>query len=303
MLKNPKITLAIPGENQSGSYFSFRLKRNLDNEPCVFRRPEKIFVISDIEGNFKTFCKLLYNGKVINKKLQWIFSDNHLVILGDCFDRGEQVAECLWLIYSLEEKAREVGGYVHFILGNHEIMNMNGDWRYVHPKYAALNGAVSTTALYDGNTELWRWLRTKNIMEKIGNTLFVHGGISEDLLVFNVSINDINKRVRPYYLRANEQFEDPLLNTVFGSMQSPFWFRGYYQPGMDESLIDAVLKKYKVSRIITGHTVVDEISPFFNGKLINIDTNHTTENSEALLIVRRRFYRIKVDNTKEMIAI
>ncbi len=51
------------------------------------------------------------------------------------FDRGEQVTECLWLIYSLEEKAKAVGGYVHFVLGNHEIMNLQGDFRYVQEKY------------------------------------------------------------------------------------------------------------------------------------------------------------------------
>ncbi len=45
------------------------------------------------------------------------------------------MTECLWLIYSLEEKAKAAGGYVHFILGNHEIMNMQGDFRYVQDKY------------------------------------------------------------------------------------------------------------------------------------------------------------------------
>ncbi len=56
---------------------------------------------------------------------------------GDMFDRGEQVTECLWLIYSLEEKAKKSGGYVHFILGIiMEIMNLCGDIRYRQKKYS-----------------------------------------------------------------------------------------------------------------------------------------------------------------------
>ncbi len=45
---------------------------------------------------------------------------------GDMFDRGDQVTECLWLVYALEETAKAAGGYVHFILGNHELMNLQG---------------------------------------------------------------------------------------------------------------------------------------------------------------------------------
>ena len=45
------------------------------------------------------------------------------------------VTEVLWLIYSLEEKAKAAGGYVHYILGNHEIMNMSNDLRYVQNRY------------------------------------------------------------------------------------------------------------------------------------------------------------------------
>lgn len=295
MTKGPKIALTIPDSTLPDQYFAFRLKQGIRNEPSEFPRSKRIFVVSDIEGNFLTFCRLLKKGKVIDKYLHWTFEDNRLIILGDCFDRGDQVAECLWLIYSLEEKAREAGGYVHFILGNHEIMNMNGDWRYVHPKYAeTTRSQASHTALYNGNHELWSWLRTKNIMEKVGNTLFVHGGISDSLLALRLPIDEINNRVRPYYTRANEAFSDPLLAIVFNSEQSPFWYRGYYQPGMNEELLNATLKQFKVKRIITGHTITEKISTFYNGKLINTDTDHTGSNSEALLIVKHRYYRVPV---------
>ena len=58
----------------------------------------------------------------------WTFGKGHLVICGDLFDRGNDVTAELWLLYKLEEEAKEKGGYVHTILGNHEIMNLSGDF-------------------------------------------------------------------------------------------------------------------------------------------------------------------------------
>lgn len=295
-----KIALTIPNSDRPGRYFSFRLKSALHAEPSVYVAPKKLLAISDIEGNFQPFCRLLLKNKVIDRYFNWIFEDGHLVIVGDCFDRGEQVMECLWLIYMLEEKAEKSGGKVHFILGNHEIMNLNGDWRYVHPKYATLvNTDKLYTALYDGNSELWRWLLTKNIMEIIGNILFVHGGIAKDLVDLNIPIEEINERTRPYYARANQTFTDPLLQLVFNSNNSPFWFRGYYQHEMNETIVDAALKHFDVNTIVTGHTLMERVTPFFNGKVINIDTNHAENNSEALLIRKRWYFRINHEGKRE----
>lgn len=300
MTKIAKISLEVP--EKPTSLFSFRIRQKLFNEPAIYQRPMKLLVVSDIEGNFLPFCKLLQRGGVIDKYLKWIFDDGHLVIVGDCFDRGEQVTECLWLIYSLEEKAKLEGGRIHFILGNHEIMNMNGDWRYVHPKYSEkASSSNASTALYDGNNELWRWLRTKNIIEKIGDLLFVHGGISKELLQLNLSVDEINNLARPFYTRANELFNEPALHTIFNGDRSPFWYRGYYKQDVTEELIDATLAHYQVSTIITGHTIVDRVTSFFNGKVINVDTDHASMNSEALLIKKNRFYRVIAKGKKERI--
>lgn len=297
-----KIALSIPSERRPGRYFSVRLKQGLHAESSEYAMPGKLFAISDIEGNFRAFYGILIRHKVIDKYLNWTFNDGHLVILGDCFDRGKQVMECLWLIYRLEEKAQKDGGKVHFILGNHEIMNMNGDWRYVHPKYAKRAGSQkSVAALYDGNTELWRWLKTKNIIEKIGDILFAHGGISSTLNEFKFSIHEINSIARTYYTQANNWFTDPFLHTLFNSDHSPFWYRGYYDSSITQVEIDAILTQYDTKTIVTGHTKVEKVSSFFNGKVINIDTDHATGNSEGLFIKNEKFYRGAREGKRERI--
>lgn len=300
MLTKFKISLARP--DKTHRHFSFRLKQHLDNEKSEYRHPGKIFVVSDIEGNFQSFYRLLLRNKIVNKYFEWTFSDSHLVVNGDCFDRGEQVTECLWLIYSLEEKAKQQGGYVHFILGNHEIMNMNGDWRYVHPKYAeTTKSPKSHTALYGGNEELWRWLRTKNIIEKVGNILFVHAGIANEIVQHKLSIVEINALARPYYTRAGSAFTDPKLSLIFGNNTSPFWYRGYYIGTASEEQVDNTLNHFGVNTIVTGHTLIDRVDGFFNGKVINVNTDHATGKSEALLIRKDKFYRVTITGERERI--
>ncbi|WP_207514023.1 metallophosphoesterase [Longitalea luteola] len=303
MINKIKIRLCEPGNEQAGRYFSLRLKQRLHNERSEYKNVRMIFVVSDIEGNFQAFRKLLVKNKVIDRNCKWTFGEGHLVILGDCFDRGEQVTECLWLIYSLEELARKDGGHVHFILGNHEIMNLNGDWRYVHPKYAEKQpfSRNPPAALYYGNAELWKWLQTKNIIEKIDDILFVHGGIANEMLALKLSVTEINDLARPYYHAAEKIFSDPPLYYIFNSELSPFWYRGYYQQAINEELVDATLAHFKVNTIITGHTVVDHITSFFNGKVINVDTDHSVGNSEALLIKKNGYYRVDNEGNRTKI--
>ena len=94
-------------------------------------------MISDIEGNFGAFRKLLQGNRVIDENFNWTYGKDHLVLVGDFVDRSTMVTEVLWLIYSLEEKAKAAGGYVHYILGNHEIMNMSDELDYVQERYIA----------------------------------------------------------------------------------------------------------------------------------------------------------------------
>jgi hypothetical protein len=211
----------------------------------------------------------------------------------------------LWLIYSLEEKAKAAGGYVHFILGNHEIMNMSGDLRYVQSKYkenAVLLGE-RYEELYGENSELGRWLRTKNIIEKVGNILYVHGGISQEVNNMDVSIEQINELSRPYYADSFYQYTDKRLNVLYGD-SGPFWYRGYYQGAAKASpaQIDSTLSKFNIRHIATGHTMVaDTISVRYNGKVFDTDVHHAAGKSEALLIEGGKFYRVKPSGEKFLI--
>ncbi|TKC08618.1 metallophosphoesterase [Pedobacter frigoris] len=298
--------------------FPVQLKTKLTLEPSVTAtRPEKLFVLSDIEGEFEAFRKLLQANKIIDSDFNWTFGNGHLVFAGDMFDRGLQVTECLWLVYMLEKKAKAAGGYVHFILGNHEIMNLQGDHRYVEDKYKNNAALMCKTLmqLYNEDSELGRWLRTKNIVEKIGDLLFAHGGISAELNNQPLSVEQINLIARPFYAdSAVAKNADTKVNLLYSSTTSPFWYRLYYATNRfsksnnkwiykaKEAQVDSTLQKFNVRHIVTGHTIVaDTISVHYGGKVINTDTKHRDGKSEALLIEGDSFYRVNAEGKRVLL--
>ncbi len=82
---------------------------------------------------------------------------------------------------------------VHYLLGNHELMNFNNDFRYVHQKCFNIKAANKKyIASFNHSSVLGNWIRAKNTIEKIGDYLFVHGGISKQLMQQYFSIQEIN---------------------------------------------------------------------------------------------------------------
>lgn len=302
-VQNPWPSIRVPVPGKPGNFFTVALKSSLENEPSEFKAVEKMMVLSDIEGTFEGIYELLRIGGVIDEKFRWTFGKGHLVICGDMFDRGDEVTACLWLMYKLEAEAKAKGGYVHVIMGNHEIMNLSEDIRYVHPKYLEAATLMGRTYmdLYTADTELGRWLRTKNIIEKIGDMLFLHAGISQAVNEEALPLKKINNRVRPLY--DKDGFDSLMAKakatTFFNDKTSPFWYRGYFvQPRATEAQVDSTLQLFNCRHIIVGHTIVDSIQTLYNGKVIAIDVNRHTGNQEALIVEKDSFYRLDIKGRK-----
>lgn len=283
--------------NNQGWNFSTNLQDSLVIQPAEYNTtPDKLLAISDIEGEFAAFRKLLIANGVINDNYAWTYGNGHLVLVGDFFDRGLHVTECLWLIYKLEQEAAMAGGKVHFILGNHEIMNMGGDTRYVRNKYCANAKMLDTkyNTWFTPATELGRWLQTKNVAERIGNLLFVHGGFSEEVNELKLDLTTLNSICRQGYFVKDSIRKHGFTGAneiLYSGKTSPFWYRELAEEDADEEQLNKTLKMYHVSNIIIGHTVVNEITPFYNKKVIDIDVKHAKGHSQALLCTGNSFYK------------
>lgn len=285
--------------------FVVPIKNWLKPQEYEYPIPKKLIAISDIEGNFKQFKKFLIHNKVMDKNYQWTFGKGHLVLNGDFFDRGLQVTQCLWLIYKLEQEAENAGGKVHFILGNHDIMNMYGSVKYVRKAYFenANRIGLEYEDLYAPNTELGKWLQSKNIVQKIGKYLFVHAGISPELNELELSLKDINELPRPHYFNVftSRKNADKTLEILLSSKLSPYWYRGIAKKEIDEEDLEEILEDFKVSKMVIGHTLSDEVSYLYNGTIINIDTDHAKGKTQGLLIQNNEEYKIDINGKKSKI--
>jgi hypothetical protein len=93
-----------------------------------------IVAIGDVHGDFDDFCAILQRAGLIDGQRHWIGGKTTLIQLGDLIDRGPKPREVMDLVMSLEEQAAKDGGQVMPLLGNHEVMNLMGDLRYVTPE-------------------------------------------------------------------------------------------------------------------------------------------------------------------------
>jgi len=247
-------------------------------QPHLFTDVSRIFAVSDLHGEYEAFTDLLIKSGVVDKTLHWNWGDGHLVIVGDVFDRGDRVTECLWLIYRLQQEAPQHGGRVHYILGNHDTMVLRGDLRYVNDKY--LKGVVRKTKisypdLFGPEMELGRWLRTMPTLVKLNYVLFVHGGISPAFIDSGKDMTYVNNLVRSSIdFRTYRTAFDEELQDLFGS-KGPFWYRGLVTenryPRATQDEVERVLEFYGAESMVVGHTEVEQVTSFYGGLVTAID--------------------------------
>jgi len=209
----------------------------------------------------------------------------------------------LWFIYKLEQDARKQGGDVHFIIGNHELKNMQGDYGASAEKYLAVANVLGKvqSELYNQNAFLGKWMSSKNALERINGNLFTHGGIHPDVAKCKLNLNEINSIIRenyyrPYYPKKEGSVEQLLLSTKKGIC----WYRGYFKSDLTQDQVEMGLNKFNAKAIVVGHTLQSKVNRCYNGKVIGIDVKHPKDyhenwpkgKSEGLFIEGDKYYRV-----------
>ncbi len=266
----------------------------------------RVVAVGDVHGDYKAFTEVLHSAGVIDGKGRWSGGATHLVQTGDLLDRGGESRKVMDLLMSLEKQAPKAGGAVHVLLGNHEAMNIYGDLRYVSggdfnafrdgnsadlrerawkqyvenlgsdPGDAAKRkwqdehplGWFEKGAAFAPQGTYGKWLRSRNTVIKINDTLYVHGGISPRLLP--MTLGEINGEVAEELRDFTKLVPDSLVISEDG----PLWYRGLAQ-GSESALTDHVyklLQTYGAKRVVIGHTPTPgAVIQRFGGKVLLID--------------------------------
>jgi len=268
-----------------------------------YSKEDSIAVITDIHGEYDIYLNLLKKNGIVDDNLNWKFGKGHLVILGDIFDRGDNVTEVLWHLYGLERQASKAGGKLHLLLGNHELMILGRATSYISGKYRNVENILGTyyCDLYSENSVLGSWLRTRPVIISINNILFVHAGLSTDVIRRDLKLEKINRIFstqiigkEPLLLKKGEE-----ASFLFDE-EGPVWYRGYFtDKGFCESQADSILTFFEKDHIVIGHTVTKEIMTFFGDKIIACDAGIMYRKPGEMLINNKgRFYRCTADGKR-----
>jgi len=253
--------------------------------PIPLRRPapRRLVAIGDLHGDLAATRAVLRLAGAIDDRDRWIGGDLVVVQTGDVLDRGDGEQAILDLLDRLEREAKVAGGAVVWLLGNHELMNGAGDFRYVTPGGFAdfldapgvdpARSPVDTpqpgvraraAALLVGGPYA-RLLSGQNVVAIVGDSVFSHAGILPSH-ADAASLEAMNLASRCWLAGRGPQ------PAVLEDQDGPAWTRAYGGDPVDCDALGRALDALGARRMVVGHTVqTGGISSACDGRLWRID--------------------------------
>jgi hypothetical protein len=241
-----------------------------------------VVAIGDLHGDLDATRRAFRLAGAIDANDAWIGGSLIVVQTGDQIDRGDDDRKIVDWTEKLREPARAAGGQVVLLSGNHEVMNVALDFRYVTPggfaafadiparselplEKLAMTARGRASAFAPGGTYA-KLLANRPIWAKVGDSVFVHGGILPKHVAYGL---DKLQGELAAFMRG----ERPQPPGMLVAEDGPVWTRAYSTPGKEDcaSLSDA-LASLGARRMVVGHTVQEHgISSACDGKVVRID--------------------------------
>jgi hypothetical protein len=238
------------------------------------RRPgaPRIVAIGDVHGDLaatRAALRLAGALKEGDESDRWAGGSLVVVQVGDELDRGDQEQAILELFDRLADEAKKAGGAVYALNGNHEIMNVAFDFRYVTEggfhDFEGLSGmplsdprltelpprSRARAAAFLPGAPFAKLLGKRDVAIVVGDTAFVHGGLLPQHVKYG--LDRINSETRAW---MNGESKSPP-SIVMGE-DAPIWTRLYSGESTSarecETLRQA-LAGLSAKRLVVGHTV------------------------------------------------
>ncbi|KAG0204485.1 hypothetical protein BGX28_003579 [Mortierella sp. GBA30] len=212
----------------------------------------RIVAVGDLHSDLPQTLAVLRLANVIDKDENWSGGRDTLVQTGDIVDRGPDTIVIYNLFDKLRKQAKDAGGEVINVYGNHEVMNMGQDLRYVTEEdYASFGGREKRKQAWDVKTG---WLgkmifNNFNITHvQNGHTVFSHGDMEPEWA--RLGVETLNHLAREAIWTSNYRRSH--------AMQ---------EGGEAETCrkVNEVKKALGVNRLISGHT-----PQYQTGKILSI---------------------------------
>lgn len=238
--------------------------------PLSFLRPAapRIVALGDLHGDLYATRKALRLAGAIGKDDHWTGGKLTVVQTGDVIDRGDDDRAVLELLQRLRGEAARAGGALITLSGNHEIMNVANDLRYVTgPSFESFGGPAGRQSAFRPGGRFARVLAHWPVVVQLGDSVFVHGGILREHVAYG--LDRINNEVSAWML--GERADQP---PIMLSESAPVWTRLYSSEPDDAACaqLEEVLSALSARRMVVGHTPQQGgISSACGGKVWRID--------------------------------
>lgn len=252
-------------------------------EPLRVPGGKRIVAIGDVHGDFTAVAAALRAAGAVDGAGGWSGGDLIVVQTGDILDRGNDEQQILDWMERLEGEAKAAGGALYWLLGNHELMNGAGDFRYVtdggyrdFEDVAGLDRAAVARAPASAQARAAAFLAQlagpyakvlagQPTVLIVGDTVFSHAGVIEEWVDRLDGVNLENRCWLSGQLPARGT--SALLDDG-----SPVWTRAWGYAPADCAALRRVLGQLGAARMVVGHTPqLEGISSDCDGALWRID--------------------------------
>lgn len=233
--------------------------------------PARLVAIGDLHGDLAATRRVLRLSGAIDDKDQWSGGALWVVQTGDQLDRGDGERAILDLLERLAGEAKAAGGAVIALNGNHEVMNVALDFRYVtergfqdwsgvaganpgEPRLAQLpEPARARGAAFLPGGPYARKLAQRSTIAIVGDTVFVHGGVLPKHVKYGLA--RINREISAWM-----NGDAPSAPAIATSEDGPIWTRRYSAApdSRDCAVLGEALAAIGAKRMVVGHTVQRE---------------------------------------------
>jgi hypothetical protein len=203
-------------------------------------------VVGDLLGDRARSDRALSLAGVLSPDGHWNAGATVLVQLGDLIDPGPDTRAVVERWMALGDEAAAAGGRVVVLLGEHEALDLLGEWREISPAdIRSFGDAGARREALSERSALGEWLRSRDSVVAIDGTAFVHGGIHEKWA--RVDPAAVSSQVRAAIGRTGPTF---VLEA-----EGPLRYRGFLRTNAVDVCgeLEKVLAEMAVERLVVGH--------------------------------------------------
>ena len=250
----------------------------------------RVVAIGDLHGDLAVTRRALKLAGAIgadDADDHWTGGSLVVVQTGDVIDRGDDDRAVLDLLDRLRAEAARAGGALIALCGNHEIMNVAGDLRYVSAKSAA--AFPDRAQAFAPGSAYAKLLSHWPVIAKVGDSVFVHGGVLAEHARYGI---DTINREAAAWMRGEAAVPALLMRD-----DAPVWTRLYSNEPNSAACeqLDGVLHVLGAVRMVVGHTPQPRgISAACGDKVWRIDTGMSHSFGGALQVLEIEAGRVHV---------